>query len=80
MDPNSQSNITTCITRHISLDLEANFERKVLHGSVKLTVEALADQPLTQVVVDTNHLNIFKVSDANGNTLKVIISRIEKSN
>src|SRR5690242_16897305 len=61
-DPNSLANIDQIITRHIDIDLAADFKKNVLHGHVELTVEALQDN-VHELVVDTKDLTISNVID-----------------
>eukprot|EP01114_Cavostelium_apophysatum_P016677 TRINITY_DN4794_c0_g1_i1.p1 TRINITY_DN4794_c0_g1~~TRINITY_DN4794_c0_g1_i1.p1 ORF type:complete len:601 (+),score=152.57 TRINITY_DN4794_c0_g1_i1:41-1843(+) len=68
MDPNSLSNLHEIVTRHISLSLNADFSRKVLHGFVRLTGEALVDG-IQKYIVDTRDLTLEKVEE-NGVQLK----------
>jgi len=68
-DPNSLSNIGEIITRHISLAVEANFEKKVLRGYVTLTAEALVDGTKTLVVDTKDGLTVEKVTQ-DGKELK----------
>jgi len=61
-DPNSQSNITSIITNHISLDLRVDFGASVLRGFAVFDVASLQDG-VTDFVLDTKDLKISKVED-----------------
>lgn len=58
-DVHSYSNPEQIRVKHVDLDLEANFERKALHGTAILTVERLAPSDLLKL--DTRNLEIFNV-------------------
>lgn len=62
MDPSSFANVSSVVVLSMYISLEADFVRKVLHGSVDLTFQALADN-CTEVVLDTKKLHIFSVHD-----------------
>jgi hypothetical protein len=51
-DPNTLSNYDEVRTRHVVANLEIDFERKILHGNVLLTLKSLKDH-LDHVVLDT---------------------------
>nr|XP_014343641.1 PREDICTED: leukotriene A-4 hydrolase [Latimeria chalumnae] len=59
-DPNSFSSFSQCTTKHLNLQLQVDFESRVVKGTVALTVEALKDQ-LSSLILDTKDLKIFKV-------------------
>ena len=42
-DPSSQANIDEWKTKHVDLDLTANFEKKELKGLVTLTCDKIGD-------------------------------------
>ncbi|OLY83163.1 Leukotriene A-4 hydrolase-like protein [Smittium mucronatum] len=60
VDPNSLSNLDEIITRNVHLDLTVDFDRKLLHGFVILTLDSLI-AGVSQVVLDTNGLSIASV-------------------
>ncbi|OMJ13751.1 Leukotriene A-4 hydrolase-like protein [Smittium culicis] len=64
IDPNSLSNLQDVTTKSIHLDLAVDFDKKLLHGHVVLSVEALSSN-LSQVVLDTNGLSIFSAYEIN---------------
>lgn len=43
-DPCSFSSFSTCLTKHLNLQLHVDFDRHVIRGKVQLTVEALEDR------------------------------------
>jgi leukotriene-A4 hydrolase len=59
-DPNSLSNLHLIITKHISLNVEANFQTKELSGHVELTAEVVGDG-VSEFVADSRDLKIGKV-------------------
>jgi leukotriene-A4 hydrolase len=59
-DPASNANIAEVRTTHLQIELEVDFERKVLHGHVDLGLEAVRDG-LRQVVLDTRDLAVTAV-------------------
>ncbi|XP_056281197.1 leukotriene A-4 hydrolase [Pseudoliparis swirei] len=63
-DPCSFSSGTRSATRHLNLVLHVDFSRRVLRGSVQLTLEALEDR-FSALTLDTRALQIFSVT-ANG--------------
>jgi hypothetical protein len=64
VDPNSYANVHQIQTRHVHLDLNVDFARRVLTGRVRLSLQTIADD-VTNVVLDTNALNIKQVKLAN---------------
>ncbi|HUF12717.1 MAG TPA: M1 family metallopeptidase [Longimicrobiales bacterium] len=54
--------------RHVALDLTADFERHILRGTARLTIERAAG--VNQVVLDARDLMIRRVRDAAGETLE----------
>jgi leukotriene-A4 hydrolase len=70
-DPNTSSNINEVQTTHLELNLKVDFERKILDGSVILSLIALADN-INKVILDTRNLDVKSVSQ-NGKELKVNI-------
>src|SRR5690349_6914732 len=64
-DYHSYANTAAFRTRHIVLDLNVDFSRRVLEGSVELQLERLS-QGAVQLVLDTRDLDIASVEAANG--------------
>lgn len=60
VDPCSFSSFQKCITRHLSLNWTVDFCRRVITGSVALTIEAQEKQQ-NNLVLDTKDLKIQKV-------------------
>uniref|UniRef100_A0A3B3UMR6 Leukotriene A(4) hydrolase n=1 Tax=Poecilia latipinna TaxID=48699 RepID=A0A3B3UMR6_9TELE len=58
-DPCSFSSFSTCLTKHLNLQLHVDFDRHVIRGKVQLTVEALEDRFST---LDSRDLNVSSVS------------------
>lgn len=52
---------------HVSLDLEADFARRVMRGSATLDIQAADDA--RRLILDTRDLNISGVTDGEGNSL-----------
>ena len=65
-DPHSYSNPHQVKVRHLDLDLEVSFEKKVLEGSATLTVERVPGSGDAALVLDTQDLRIARVEAAQG--------------
>jgi len=63
-DPNSYSRPDQVITRHLHLNLEVDFDKKLLHGHVILNVSRL-DPKATTLVLDARKLDIQGIQDYN---------------
>ncbi len=63
MDVHSYSRPDLIRVRHLELEFDLNFDRKVLDGSVKLHFES-TEQP--ELVLDTRDLDVHSVENANG--------------
>ncbi|KAM9705242.1 LOW QUALITY PROTEIN: leukotriene A-4 hydrolase-like [Menidia menidia] len=59
-DPCSLSSLSSCLTRHLNLELRVDFPRRVLSGKVQLTLEALEDQ-LSALTLDSRDLQVSSV-------------------
>ena len=66
LDPDSYARPNEARVRHISLDLTADFERKVMRGSATLTIAAKPDA--REIILDTLALNIASVRTNLGET------------
>ena len=64
-DPSSYANVSAFITRHLVLDLTADFNRRTLSGSVELHLSR-RDATATELVLDTRDLTIEKAEAATG--------------
>src|SRR5437870_8522356 len=64
-DPSSYANVSAFITKHLVLDLAANFDRRTLGGSVELHLSR-RDATATELVLDTRDLTIEKTESATG--------------
>ena len=64
-DSSSNANVKAFVTKHLVLDLTANFDRKTLAGTVELQLER-RDQSATELVLDTRDLTIQKAEAAVG--------------
>ncbi|RVE56809.1 hypothetical protein OJAV_G00225040 [Oryzias javanicus] len=60
-EPCSFSSPSRCVTKHLNLRLRVDFRRRVIAGTVELTVEALEDS-FSLLTLDTRDLNIVSVS------------------
>ncbi|PWA22203.1 hypothetical protein CCH79_00017434 [Gambusia affinis] len=60
-DPCSFSSFSTCLTKHLNLQLHVDFDRHVIRGKVQLTVEALEDR-FSVLTLDSRDLNVSSVS------------------
>ncbi|MDX1583960.1 MAG: M1 family aminopeptidase/hydrolase, partial [Thermoanaerobaculia bacterium] len=59
IDPHSYSNPDEVVVRHLSLDLDVDFDRKVLDGLAELRIENLGESD--RIVLDTRDLDILGV-------------------
>uniref|UniRef100_A0A4W4F5C0 Leukotriene A-4 hydrolase n=1 Tax=Electrophorus electricus TaxID=8005 RepID=A0A4W4F5C0_ELEEL len=66
--PCSFASFSKCLTKHLNLTYQVDFDNHVLKGKVALTVEVLEDK-FSVLTLDTKDLKILKVS-ANGQTAK----------
>ncbi|KAJ3359275.1 Leukotriene A-4 hydrolase [Allomyces javanicus] len=64
-DPNSFANTDVARTTHIDLHLQADFDQKILHGSVTLTVELA--KGADEVVLDTSFIDVQGAALVNEN-------------
>ena len=64
-DSSSYANVSAFITRHLILDLTADFDRRILAGSVELHFSR-RDMTATELVLDTRDLAIEKAEAAAG--------------
>ncbi|XP_062338916.1 leukotriene A-4 hydrolase [Osmerus eperlanus] len=67
-DPCSFSSISKCLTKHLNLTYNVDFESHVLKSKVALTIEVLEDN-FSSLTLDTKDLKISKVT-ANGQAAK----------
>lgn len=63
LDPSSFSRPELVKVTHIALNLNVNFDRKVLSGSTELTVEKV-DETVNEVILDTLKLKISSIYNA----------------
>ena len=61
-DPNSYSRPDLVKTTHVHLEVEVNFEKKILMGSVLLSLERI-DLEAESVILDARSLTVSKVSE-----------------
>jgi leukotriene-A4 hydrolase len=64
-DSSSNANVKAFVTKHLVLDLTANFERRTLAGTVELQLER-RDPAATELVLDTRDLMIQNAEAAIG--------------
>jgi len=64
-DAASYANVSAFVTRHLALDLSADFDRHTLAGTAELTLDR-RDPAATELVLDTRDLDIRKVEAAIG--------------
>ncbi|MFZ2031009.1 MAG: M1 family metallopeptidase [Vitreimonas sp.] len=69
-DPDSYAQPAVAHVTHVALDLTADFQRKVLHGTATLSIEAAADA--REVVLDCDKLTIQSVRTEHGPTTHTI--------
>jgi len=63
-DPHSYSNPELVKVRHVDLDLQVSFDKKILEGSATLTVERATGSDAVPLVLDTQDLKIARVETA----------------
>ena len=69
-DPNSYSRPDLVKTTHVHLELEVDFDKKILVGRVVLSLEKVNPQAET-VILDVRDLNVSKISDeSSGDSLE----------
>ena len=59
-DQHSYANLEQVVTTHVHLDLDINFNKKVLEGFVEHTL-SWQDQKSKQLILDTRDLEIDKI-------------------
>ena len=64
-DMATYANIDAFVTKHLLLDLTADFESKTLRGTAELQLER-RDPRATEIVLDTRDLQIQKTETASG--------------
>ncbi len=64
-DPSSYANVSAFVTRHVVLDLTANFEQRTLAGTAELQLDR-RDAAATKLVLDTRDLMIQNAEAAIG--------------
>lgn len=69
-DPDSYAQPAGAHVTHVALDLTADFQRKVLHGTATLSIEAAADA--REIVLDCDTLTIQSVRTEHGSTTHTI--------
>ncbi len=65
-DVHSYSNPQAIKVRHVDLDWNVLFDKKILRGTATLTVERAADAGGAPLILDTRDLNIEKIETSNG--------------
>lgn len=60
-DPHSFANLESLVTRHLHLNLTADFSKRILAGSVKLSLDVVQDK-VEEAVLDSKLLDIESVS------------------
>src|SRR5579859_1289412 len=66
-DIHSYSNPEQIRVRHLDLDCDVLFDRKILEGTATLSVERRVDSGAPPLILDTRHLHIEKVEVAEEN-------------
>jgi len=75
-DPHSFSKPEDAVVKHLALDLNVDFEKKILSGSATLTVELKNNS--SKVILDTRDLNIEKVTLTDGGEAKFALGETVK--
>ena len=61
-DPNTLSNYNNFLTKHVTANLNINFEKKRLSGNVILKLLSISDSETKDILLDTSFLDIKDVS------------------
>ncbi|KAM3963295.1 leukotriene A-4 hydrolase-like [Aphomia sociella] len=72
LDPSSYSKPDLAVIKHVSLDWNVDFEKKVLDGSAVLNFEVL--QNVREVILDVRNLTIDKIELEDGSPLQYKVS------
>src|SRR5882762_8556785 len=77
-DFHSYSNPQDVRVRHLDLDWDVSFDKKILKGAAVLTIDRMNKQ--APLILDTRHLNIDKVeTSANGSNYAATTFNVGKS-
>lgn len=57
-DPNTLSNYNNFKTTHTAVDLHVDFEKKLLHGTVSLTLKSLTEAETDELILDTRYVKL----------------------
>jgi aminopeptidase N len=68
IDNSTNANMDEVMTKHLHLDLNLDFDKKIANGSVTLTMNSLVDN-LQNITLDARYLNIHDVRFQNGDHL-----------
>ncbi|KAI9803297.1 MAG: hypothetical protein M1825_002088 [Sarcosagium campestre] len=60
-DPNTLSNYDAFRTVHTSVDVELDFERKILSGTVTLKLESIKGPDVEELVLDSSYLDVVGI-------------------
>ena len=60
-DPNTLSNYNSFLTTHTTVNLNIDFDKKVIGGSITLTLKSITDTAAKEILLDTSHLNVKEV-------------------
>ena len=60
-DPNTLSNYNSFLTTHTAVNLNIDFEKKVVGGKVVLTLKSLIDSAAKEILLDTSFLSVKNV-------------------
>ncbi|MEX2962537.1 M1 family metallopeptidase [Microbulbifer sp. TYP-18] len=71
VDYHSFANTDDFLVKHVDLDLEVHFDRKVIEGEAKLQLERLTDQK-KPLILDTRDLHIESVRAGHGSQLQPV--------
>lgn len=62
IDVNSLANYEAAVTKHTDLELKICFDQSIITGTTEVSIEALAPEGLSELVLDTSNLKICDVS------------------
>jgi len=76
IDPHSYSKPEDAIVKHLDLNLNVDFDKKIISGTATIDVEI--KNHAQKIALDTRDLNIEKVLFANGNNAKFELGKTDK--
>jgi leukotriene-A4 hydrolase len=68
-DPNTLSNYHNFLTKHTAASYEIDFDKRILKGSVILTLESLTNAECKEIILDTSFLSVADI-EADGKSVE----------